>query len=170
MPFGPRVLGLDPGSHHTGYAVVEPGNRPNDFRLLAAGTIHAPAKKPLNTRLLAIFEKLNQVIGRTSPVEMAVEGIFTYKNARTALILGHARGVALLASSLAGLEVFEYTPTSVKKALVGNGRATKEQVRAMTMQILGKPLDLGLDATDALALAITHLNTRKINAMLERCK
>jgi crossover junction endodeoxyribonuclease RuvC len=101
---------------------------------------------------------------------MAVEGIFTYKNARTALILGHARGVALLASSLAGLEVFEYTPTSVKKALVGNGRATKEQVRAMTMQILGKPLDLGLDATDALALAITHLNTRKINAMLERCK
>ena len=99
-----------------------------------------------------------------------MEGVFTHKNARTALLLGQARGVALVAGSLQGLEIFEYAPAAVKMALVGYGRATKEQVRSMVGGVLGKPVDLPLDAADALALAITHLHTRKTLALMERLK
>jgi crossover junction endodeoxyribonuclease RuvC len=168
---GPIVMGIDPGSLHTGYAVLALGQaKGGKFTLLAAGAISAPARQPLPQRLAIIFRKLTEIIAQYRPGEMAVEGVFTHKNARTALLLGQARGIALLAGSLAGLEIFEYPPATVKKALVGYGRATKEQVRAMVGGVLGRPVDLPLDAADALALAITHLHTRKTAHLLERLK
>ena len=168
---GPIVMGIDPGSLRTGYAIVSSEN-PNarKFELLHAGVISAPSRQPLPQRLAVIFERLGELIRKYHPAEMAVEGVFTHKNARTALLLGQARGVALVAGSLQGLEIFEYAPAAVKKALVGYGRATKEQVRAMVGGVLGRPVDLPLDAADALALAITHLHTRKTLALMERLK
>ena len=168
---GPIVMGIDPGSLRTGYAIVAAGNpTARKFELLDAGVISAPSRRPLPQRLAVIFEKLADLIQRHQPAEMAVEGVFTHKNARTALLLGQARGVALLAGSLHKVEIFEYSPAAVKKALVGYGRATKEQVRSMVGGVLGRPVDMPLDAADALALAITHLHTRKTLALMERLK
>ncbi len=166
----PLVLGLDPGSQRTGYALVSPGAG-NKVRLIAAGAISAPAKKDVPTRLAAIFDQLSDLISQHLPEEMAVEGVFTHKNARTALVLGQARGVALLAGARAGLAIFEYPPAMVKKSLVGNGAATKEQVRSMAQRLAGVTgKKLNLDASDALALALTHLQSRKLNRALEGLK
>ncbi len=159
----PRVLGLDPGSLRTGWGVVESlgGGR---LRLVAGGTIKSPGRQSLAERLLAIHEQLNQVIARHQPGEMAVEGVFAALNARTAIVLGQARGAAILAGAVAGLAVYEYPPASVKKALVGTGQADKHQVRAMVeallRQSLPPPAEFSLDASDALAIAVCHLHSR----------
>lgn len=161
----PIVLGLDPGSQRTGYAVVAAGAG-GKVNLIAAGALSAPSRQDLPTRLAAIFDQLSDIIARHAPAEMAVEGVFTHKNARTALILGQARGVALLAGARAGLAIYEYPPATVKKSLVGTGRASKEQVRAMALRLVGGRGRLSLDASDALALALTHLHSRKLGAAL----
>ncbi|CAO0823657.1 crossover junction endodeoxyribonuclease RuvC [Desulfarculales bacterium] len=167
-----RVLGLDPGSLRTGWGVVEPA--PDGWRLslVAGGTIVNPAARPFNGRLRHIFEQLSQVISRHQPLELAVEDVFAAKNARTALLLGQARGVALLAGALAGLPIHEYAPTAVKKALVGTGRAAKEQVRTMVevilKQTLPPPKEFSLDASDALAIAVCHLHSRAIRGLGSR--
>jgi crossover junction endodeoxyribonuclease RuvC len=166
----PAVLGLDPGSRCTGYAVVEPGAG-GRIRLRRAGAINAPGGAPVPERLGYIFAELARVIAELEPAEMAVEGVFTAKNARTALVLGQARGVAILAGVRAGLSVHEYPPATVKKSLVGNGRATKEQVRAMALRLVGsRQNEMPLDASDALALALTHLQSRRLAATLERLR
>lgn len=159
------VLGLDPGSRATGYGLVEGGEGGRRLRLVEAGVIRPPAKAPLAQRLQAIHQGVAQVIERFHPSEAAVEGVFAAKNARTAIVLGQARGVALLAAAQAGMEVFEYPPASVKMALVGAGRAGKEQVRAMVGALLNETPPKSLDASDALAVAITHLNTRKLRGL-----
>ncbi|MCA1988736.1 MAG: crossover junction endodeoxyribonuclease RuvC [Desulfarculus sp.] len=159
----PRVLGLDPGSLRTGWGVVESlaGGR---LRLVAGGTIKSPGRQSMAERLLAIHEQLHQVIARHQPGEMAVEGVFAALNARTAIVLGQARGAAILAGAVAGLAVYEYPPASVKKALVGTGQADKHQVRAMVeallRQSLPPPAEFSLDASDALAIAVCHLHSR----------
>ncbi len=170
-----RVLGLDPGSRVCGYGVVE--ERGQVLRLVAAGTIRPPRpprpsrpprpprEEPFEQRLAAIHRGLARVIAEYAPGEVAVEGVFQAKNARSALLLGHARGVALLAAAQAGLPVHEYSPASVKKALVGGGRATKEQVRSMVAALLDHDRDLALDASDALAVAITHLHSRRLGGL-----
>ncbi len=166
----PAVLGLDPGSQRTGYAVVAPGAG-GRLALVAAGVINAPSKEPVPRRLAFIFEELSRIINQLEPAEMAVEGVFTAKNARTALVLGQARGVAILAGVQAGLSIHEYAPAVVKKSLVGNGRANKEQVRAMALRLIGGTgRKLALDASDALALALTHLQSRRLAATLEKLK
>jgi crossover junction endodeoxyribonuclease RuvC len=166
----PAVLGLDPGSRCTGYAVVTPGAG-GRMCLHRAGAITAPRGAPVPERLGYIFSELARVIAELKPVEMAVEGVFTAKNARTALVLGQARGVAILAGVRAGLSIHEYSPATVKKSLVGNGRASKEQVRAMALRLVGSgPSGMPLDASDALALALTHLQSRRLAATLERLK
>lgn len=157
-----RVLGLDPGSHATGYAVIQAAARGPRLTLVDAGVIRAPAKAPLADRLLAIHDGLIKVIAEHRPLEMAVENVFSMVNVKTALVLGQARGVALLAGASRGLAVFEYNPTAVKKALVGVGRASKEQVRAMVAQLLGAGAKLPLDASDACALAICHHHSRAL--------
>lgn len=164
MPEAPlRLLGLDPGSQRTGYGIIQTGGR-GQPELIAAGVISVPANQPMERRLHRIYQDLCEVIALHRPHEMAVEGVFAAKNARTAIMLGQARGVALLAGAEAGLKVFEYPPASVKKALVGSGRATKEQVQMMVKAMLKTTQRLGLDASDALAIAICHSQSRKLIA------
>jgi crossover junction endodeoxyribonuclease RuvC len=147
------ILGVDPGSHATGYGVVE---TVPVARMMAGGVIRAPRQAPLADRLLVIHEELTRVIAAHAPEAMAVEDLFNAKNARSSLILGHARGAILLAGSQAGLAVAEYAPREIKKALTGNGAAAKEQVRFMVIRILGLRESPPLDQSDALAVALTH--------------
>jgi len=148
------VLGVDPGSHATGYGVISTGPV---VRMLGGGVIRARKNVSLSERLLAIHSELTAVIDRFNPEMMAVEDLFNAKNARSSLILGHARGVILLAGASAGLPVAEYAPREVKKALTGNGAATKEQVRFMVMRLLSVKESLPLDQSDALAVALAHV-------------
>ena len=147
------ILGVDPGSHATGYGVIstEPV-----VRMLAGGVIRAKAKQSLSSRLLTIHRELVEVIAAFEPDEMAVEDLFNAKNARSALILGHARGVILLSGARAGLPVAEYAPRAVKLAVTGHGGSSKEQVRLMIMRILGLKKEPPLDMSDALAVALAH--------------
>ena len=157
----PRILGLDPSSVATGFGVVEPG--PGGApRLLAAGTIRPPRGADMGEKLRTIHADLALIIEKYRPAECAVEGVFAAKNVKTAIVLGQARGVAMLAAGQAGLKVFEYSPATVKKALVGVGRASKEQVRAMVQALIKAPIPGGLDASDALAVAVCHLNSRSL--------
>jgi crossover junction endodeoxyribonuclease RuvC len=145
----------------TGYGVIEEagGHTP---RLVAAGVVRTPAKQEFSLRLKTIYDGLEEVIAEFKPQEAAAEDIFTARNMRSALKLGQARGVALLAAAKAGLPVFAYPPNQVKKSLVGVGRASKEQVRTMVGALLKRPINLPMDASDALAVAITHLHARKL--------
>jgi crossover junction endodeoxyribonuclease RuvC len=147
------VLGVDPGSHATGYGVISTGPV---VRMLAGGVIRASAGAPLADRLLAIHGKLAEVIAAHAPEAMAVEALFNARNPRSSLILGHARGAILLAGAQAGLPVNEYAPREVKQALTGNGAAAKEQVRFMVMRLLRLADEPPLDMSDALAVALAH--------------
>lgn len=156
------VLGIDPGSHATGYGVIaaEPV-----VRMLGGGVIRTLSGTPLAERLLVIHTELSTVIDRFAPAQMAVEDLFNAKNARSSLMLGHARGVILLAGARAGLAVAEYAPREVKKALTGNGAATKEQVRFMVMRLLGLKESFPLDQSDALAVALTHAGRSRFSGL-----
>jgi crossover junction endodeoxyribonuclease RuvC len=148
------VLGIDPGSHATGFGVI--ATTPS-LRLLASGVIRPEREAPLAQRLLTIYEAIRTVLGEYQPQEMAVESLFNARNARSSLILGHARGVVLLAGARVGLRVAEYAPREIKKALTGNGAATKEQLRFMVTRCLGlKGSVPALDESDALAVALSH--------------
>jgi crossover junction endodeoxyribonuclease RuvC len=158
-----RVLGIDPGSTATGYGVVE--GRGTDVRLIECGVIRSPRHGDLAVRLLHIYSDIQAVIERLQPDCMAVEGVFYRENPRTAVVLAHARGVALLAGAECGLVVAEYPPAEIKKAVVGTGRATKTQVGFMVQKLLGMVQKLlGLaepprpsDASDGCAAALCHL-------------
>lgn len=147
------VLGVDPGSHATGYGVIATGPV---VRMLDGGVIRATRNAPLAERLLAIHTALTAVIAEHAPDAMAVEDLFNAKNPRSSLILGHARGAILLAGAQAGLAVAEYAPREIKLALTGNGAAAKEQVRFMVMRLLALKTELPLDQSDALAVALAH--------------
>ncbi len=159
-----RVLGVDPGSVKTGYGVIErEGTR---LRLVTAGTIAAGAKAPLEERLLTIHSGLVAVIDEYAPMEAAVEDIFMAKFANAALKLGHARGVALLAIAQSGLAVHAYPPALVKRSVVGKGRADKAQVSRIVGAMLGIKELPGNDATDALAIALTHAQAARMHSAL----
>jgi crossover junction endodeoxyribonuclease RuvC len=159
-----RILGIDPGSHRLGVGCVE--QHGNTLRLLFAETIEAPARESLYDRLEVIVARLKKVIDALSPDEVAVEDIFHAKNARSAFHLGMARGVAISACLGRGVRIYEYAPTQVKAIVTGYGRADKEQVRKMVRLILGAQIELGYDATDAIAIAICHANTAHLNSAL----
>lgn len=154
-----RVLGIDPGSRATGYGVVE--MRGSRLLHVAHGTVTAPADASLGARLLAVYRGLRQVIEDQSPQEVSVESIFHARNSQSALKLGHVRGVALLTAEMGGLPLVEYTPMQVKSAVVGYGRAEKHQVQEMVRRLLALPERAGQDASDALAVAVCHLQTRR---------
>ncbi len=160
---GVLILGLDPGSRVTGFGLVREIS--GAASLVEAGTIRCSQEQEAD-RLGHIFSELAKIIARHQPDEAAVEDVFTAKNARSALKLGQARGSALAACALAGLAVSGYAPTHVKKNIVGQGRAEKEQVAFMVAQILGvrKP-DWAKDASDALAVAVCHLNERRFKRL-----
>jgi len=152
-----RVFGIDPGSVRTGYGCVESDGRRH--RVLACGALTMPARAPLPDKLVAIHAGLTELLVRTRPDCVAVENVFHAVNARSALVLGHARGVAILSARELGLSVVEYTPAEVKRAVVGYGRADKAQVQRMITLLLG--LDeppSPYDVTDALAVAVCHLH------------
>jgi crossover junction endodeoxyribonuclease RuvC len=153
-----RIFGIDPGSERTGYGCVESDGRRH--RLIVCGAIAAAAGDPFPRRLARIHAELSRLIAACQPDCVAVESLFHAVNARSALRLGHARGVAILAAVEAGCEIAEYTPAAVKRAVVGYGRAEKRQVQHMIKLLLG--LDRAPsphDAADALAIAICHLHS-----------
>jgi crossover junction endodeoxyribonuclease RuvC len=153
-----RIFGIDPGSVRTGYGCVESdGSR---HRLVKCGAIAASSRLPFPERLHTIHSELVALLSDCRPDGVAVESLFYAVNARSALQLGHARGVVLLAATQAHLPISEYTPAEVKRAVVGYGRAEKPQVAEMIRLLLG--LDVAptpLDVSDALAVAICHLHT-----------
>ena len=153
-----KVFGIDPGSERTGYGCVESaGGR---HHLVICGTLSAPARASFPERLLTIHAGLAALIADHRPACVAVEGIFYARNAKSALKLGHARGVALLAASEAGLPVAEYSPAEIKRAVVGYGRAEKPQVQEMVRLLLGlETCPSPHDVADALAVAICHLHS-----------
>jgi len=148
-------MGIDPGSHVTGFGVVE-----GDFgtvRHVASGTIPLDPGLPLCERLWTLHQEVTRLAREHGAEEAAVERVFVARNADSALKLGHVRGVVLLSLHEAGLRVYEYTPAQVKKTVAGRGRATKAQMIAMVRLLLSLDAPLAEDEADALAIAFTHL-------------
>lgn len=156
-----KVLGIDPGSVTTGYGIV--GETRGNLSCVAQGSIRAGKARELPARLEIIFEELRAVIATHQPEAAAIETPFAGRNARSLVQLAQARGVAVLAARLGGLEIFEYSPASVKSAIVGYGRAEKPQIARMVKMLLPGMRDvaLGPDAADALAVAICHVHVSK---------
>ena len=155
MDVAHRVLGLDPGSRVLGYAVVDRLDR-GGFAYRECGALVAEATRPVAERLLEIATELREVIREFTPTEAAMEDVFSHRNARSALVLGQARGAALLVAAEAGLSVASYPPATVKRTVCGNGRAAKEQVQQMVAALAGLRSPPAADAADALAVAICH--------------
>ena len=152
------ILGIDPGSRITGYGVID--SRGNRHQYVASGCIRTPEKAQLPARLDEIFRGVTEIIETFSPEEVAIEKIFMARSAESALKLGQARGVAIVAAVNRGLPVHEYEARKVKQAVVGTGAARKDQVAHMVQQLLSLPGQPQADAADALAIALCHINTR----------
>jgi crossover junction endodeoxyribonuclease RuvC len=154
-----RVMGIDCGGEYTGYGVVEQDVQ-GSLLHLCSGAIHLSPREALELRLKKICEGLTDIIGRYSPEQVAIEDVFYAVNVKSALKLGHVRGVAMLVAAQAGLEVVAYSPLSIKSAVVGYGRAEKSQVQLMVARLLSLPAPPEpADVADALAIAICHLHT-----------
>ena len=154
-----RVLGIDCGGEYTGYGVVEQDEHGN-LQHIAYGAVRLNPRRPLPERLSQIFHELRAIIELHRPEVAAIEEVFYAVNAKSALKLGQVRGVALLVASECGLQVAEYSPLSIKSAVVGYGRADKVQVQHMVARLLKlDSLPEPQDASDALAIAICHLHT-----------
>jgi crossover junction endodeoxyribonuclease RuvC len=150
------VLGIDPGTANTGYGVVRGGGAALPA-LVECGVIRTRARDPLPARLREIYEGVQELIERHKPDAMSVEDVFYARNVRTTVVLGHARGVILLAAEQHGLVVNEFAPAEIKKAVVGTGAATKEQVQFMLTRLLRlKAVPSPSDAADGVAAALTY--------------
>jgi crossover junction endodeoxyribonuclease RuvC len=162
-----RILGIDPGSVTTGFGVID--YERGRLSLIEQGSISTPRGAELPERLGVIHERLLGVIARTTPAAMAVETPFAGHNVKSLIQLAHARGVILLAARSARLDVYEYSPRSVKSAVVGYGGAEKEQVAKMVRMLLPgcATLKMSADASDALAIAICHAHTAGTAARLK---
>jgi crossover junction endodeoxyribonuclease RuvC len=154
-----KVLGVDPGTAVTGYGVIETGNgHPGMGRLVECGVIRFAKRSSLPRRLHELHEGIVELIARHRPTALALEDAFYHKNVRTTLVLGHARGVVLLAAQDAGLEIAEYAPATIKKTVVGAGGAGKGQVAAMVMRLLRlRQAPKPADAADGVAVALTFV-------------
>jgi len=160
-----KILGIDPGSRITGYGlVIKDGNR---LIHVDNGAIFTDSAKDFPSRLKRIYGNLTEIIETYRPDAVAVENIFFSNNVQSALKLGQARGAAIVAGVNAGLEVFEYTALQVKQAVVGNGKAAKQQVQQMTKVLLNLPEIAQADASDALAVAICHAHSCTVNRVLK---
>jgi crossover junction endodeoxyribonuclease RuvC len=161
------VLGIDPGTAITGWGIVE--QEGDSLALVDYGTVTTTQGTPLPERLQVIYRELGHILSAHSLDVVAVEKLFFSKNVRTALVVGHARGVVLLAIADAGLPLHEYTPLEVKQSVSGYGRASKEQVQKLVQILLG--LDFipePDDAADAIAVAICHLHSARLEAMVAK--
>ncbi|NCC25453.1 MAG: crossover junction endodeoxyribonuclease RuvC [Deltaproteobacteria bacterium] len=166
MPADILVLGIDPGSRCTGFGLIRESS--GQAQLVDVGTIRPKVDMPLADRLSAIFARLQELIRTHAPEEAAMENVFLARNPSSALKLGQARGAALVACGLAGLSVSSYDATVIKKSVVGAGKADKSQVAFMVGRILGCAPAWPSDASDALAVAICHLNQRRFRRLAER--
>lgn len=154
------ILGIDPGTAATGYGVINVENSP---QLLKCGCLHTSSKETMVHRLRKIYLQIKEIVDKFSPQEIAVEDVFFNRNVKTALSVGQARGVILLAVSHRGAEVFSYTPLEVKQAITGYGKASKEQVQEMIKKTLNLSyLPSPHDAADAIAVALCHFYSRKL--------
>jgi crossover junction endodeoxyribonuclease RuvC len=152
-----RVFGIDPGSERTGYGCVETDG--SHHRIVTCGAVSTSIAASFSDKLFEIHRRLAELLAECRPDSVAIENIFYAANVRTALKLGHARGVAMLAAAQAGLPVVEYTPAEIKRAVVGYGRADKPQVQQMVKLLLGlAAVPSPHDAADALAVAICHVH------------
>ncbi len=158
------VLGIDPGTHRCGYGVVM--RRGARFLHLGHGVVHATSSGSLPQRLATIADAIEQAVRQHTPGSMAIEEAFFHRDVRAAMMLGHARGVAMLIAARQGLAVSEYSPATVKRSVVGSGRADKDQVNGMIRAILGLKEAPPLDASDALAVAICHASASQLMASL----
>lgn len=163
MSRSPVILGIDPGTAITGYGVIVEEH--GGAQALDYGVIRTPSTDPLHIRLISIYDGLNDLIARHKPAVIAVEELFFSKNARTALSVGHARGVVLLAAAQSGADLFQYKPSQVKQAVTGYGAADKRQIQEMVRLLLElDSIPHPDDAADALAVAICHLHSARLQA------
>ena len=162
-----RILGIDPGTRHLGYGIVDAEG--SSVLYVACGTINCSDKMPMPERLKHLYAELEKVITTYHPGCAAVESPFFSENARSALAIGKAQAVAVLAAANAGLEVFEYPPARIKSHIAGFGASAKEQVTRMVMLQLNitQPPPT-TDAADALACALCHIQERQISAVIDR--
>ena len=150
-----RILGIDPGLACTGFGIIDVGN--SKLKVIDYGVIKTDQKKQLNIRLNTIFQDLKYIIDKFKPSVMSVEQIFYGKNVKSALLLGHARGIPLLLSAEFKLTLYEFSARRIKQSLTGNGNASKEQVQFMVQKLLSmEELPSPMDASDALAAAICY--------------
>lgn len=148
------ILGLDPGLRHTGWGVIR--QEDNRLSFVAAGRVNPDASLPMAARLRVLLDEISRVIEEHAPSEAAIEETFVNKNAASALKLGQARGVAMLAPAMAGLEVSEYSANTIKQTVTGYGHADKNQIQSMIKILLPGAGKLAADAADALAVAVCH--------------
>ena len=159
------VLGIDPGTQVTGYGVVR-GDGPSAMSLVECGVIRTQADNPLPARLRQIHDGVTDLLQRHRPDVLSIEDVFYARNVRTTVILGHARGVILLAGEQAGVRIHEMAPAAIKKAVVGAGAATKEQVQFMTTRLLRlKTVPKPADAADGVAAALAYLMGSHLEAI-----
>ncbi|HHF99135.1 MAG TPA: crossover junction endodeoxyribonuclease RuvC [Candidatus Aerophobetes bacterium] len=154
------ILGVDPGTAATGYGVIKVDDLPE---LIEYGCLRTSSEQELVERLKVIYHKIKAIVEKFSPDEIAVEDVFFNQNIKTALSVGQARGVILLAASFQGAKVFSYTPLEIKQAIAGYGRARKEQIQHMLKKILNLSfIPTPDDASDAIAVALCHFYSRKL--------
>ena len=159
------VLGIDPGTAITGYGLVH--EQDDGLSLVECGVVTTPSSQPLPERLQTIYRGLSDVVRRFQPEEAAVEELFFSRNVRTALSVGQARGVALLALVDAGLPIYEYKPLEVKQAVAGYGGADKQQVQEMVRMLLNlERVPQPDDAADAVAVAVCHIHSARMAALI----
>lgn len=159
-----RILGIDPGIAIVGYGVVDKeGNR---YKTVAYDAVTTRAHTPLEERLLLVYKGIDEIIKMYKPDAMSIEELFFNNNAKTAVAVGQARGVILLAAVQNSLPIYEYTPLQVKQALTGYGRASKSQIQQMMKSILGlESVPKPDDVADALAIAVCHGNSMRFNSI-----
>jgi crossover junction endodeoxyribonuclease RuvC len=159
-----RVLGIDPGTATTGWAVLEEQN--GEIRTLGYGFISTEKETSDENRLLEISKDLKKIIAKYQPEEAAIESLFYFKNQKTIITVAQSRGAILLTLTQKGVKIFSYTPLQVKQAITGYGKAEKKQVQLMTKNILKlASLPKPDDVADAIAIAACHINSRKINRL-----
>tara|TARA_Y100001970_G_scaffold87107_1_gene109923 strand:- start:611 stop:1096 length:486 start_codon:yes stop_codon:yes gene_type:complete len=159
------ILGIDPGLINTGYGIIQI-NGNNNLKAIDFGIISPDKKEKLSYRLKTIYDDLSLIIKKYKPNILSIEEVFFGKNVKSALLLGHARGVAMLCASNNNIPVFEYSPRKIKQSITGNGNADKSQVKFMVNRELNlKNIDFPDDASDALAIALCHNNQIKLDEL-----
>ncbi len=159
-----RILGIDPGSENTGYGIIESDG--SSHEAVVWGTVRTQPRRPFPTRLLKIYLELSRILDQQKTEVLAIEEVFHAVNVKSALRLGHARGIALLVAAQHEIPVYEYSPLEIKNGIVGYGRAEKAQVQAMVQLLLRLPETPDPDAADALAVAVCHAHQIKRHALL----